>query len=539
MPVFQELTENARKVMRDMSVTQRLAVVMTGVTVALALGMMVFIGSLSEKKGTLPLPVRVPPKQYEEFRVLLEDEGISPTYERDTQSIHVPIEQVDRAYMLLARNDLFTDDSHAGFEQMLARVDYTITEPNRQAMMRVAKQNELSRIIQTMTAVESADVILVEGDRRRLGAPVVPRGSVMIRTAIGKEVTQGIADTIIALVAGTMAGLEKERVVVTDQDGRHWYATNESDSQWRSAQRLAQQRKLEEAMQQKVESQVRSFYPGCEAFAFVTAVLDLDTMETEIHKKLEGPVKRARKSSREQKTTRGPGAPVGTQPNVVRQTNTGGGPTEYSEYSEKDSDTLFDTGEQITVERKIPGKLEEDGLSVSVVMHLPAHYERSEEGEVVRDDQGEPVRTAGPELTEPQVFDLQRNIAAAIGHPAPREIEIKQVGWTPPLEGEDQQDWAAVMADLARQHLTALILAGFAVVGFVMIWTQVRRVVPAEELAALEDEIASPEGAPFGEVSDEDRSNQAFEQMRNRIADIVDEDPKKAASLVKRWMVME
>jgi len=54
--MLQQLGESAKNVLRDMSVTQRLAIIMTGITVATALGLMVFVGSISEEKGFVALP---------------------------------------------------------------------------------------------------------------------------------------------------------------------------------------------------------------------------------------------------------------------------------------------------------------------------------------------------------------------------------------------------------------------------------------------------------------------------------------------------
>jgi flagellar biosynthesis/type III secretory pathway M-ring protein FliF/YscJ len=41
------------------------------------------------------------------------------------------------------------------------------------------------------------------------------------------------------------------------------------------------------------------------------------------------------------------------------------------------------------------------------------------------------------------------------------------------------------------------------------------------------------------ELSDVDKANAQFEQLRGKVADLVEEDPRRAAGLVRRWMTKE
>ncbi|MBN1257547.1 MAG: hypothetical protein JXA52_07560 [Planctomycetes bacterium] len=538
MAVFQELGENARRVMRDMSVTQRLAIMMTGLTVALALGMVVFIGSVSEDVSTVPLPLTISPTEWAEVESLLLESGIESTY--DVQKGVVTVDSKDRydAWVLLAQNDMFDEDSHLGFEKALADIDYTITESNRQSIMLVARQNELAKMIATMKQVESAKVMFDGGDRNRIGPPIKPRASIMIKTALGKKLDQAVAETIISLVSASLSGLDKTNVTVTDQHGAHYYTRSTDDSGFMAAERLAQQRMLQEHYKQIVEDIARAFYPGIEAFGFVTVVLDLDTKREKTTEVLEGVAIRKQTSKEESESTSKPSAEVGTVPNTVRSANVSGGGGEHQKFTRKTGDTTYKPGEKITETIKTTGEIKD--MSVSVMMHVPAKVELDPATNKPKlDADGKPVRIPAPLLSAEEVTTLQRAIAEGIGHPKFSDIVVKQVEWSPPFEAEDEVKLSAVLLAMVRENLTGIILGGITLMTLLMIYAQVRRVIPAEEMAMETPEAEEAIPSLFEGIGEDDRANIAFAQMRTKIGEIVDEDPKKAASLVKRWITAD
>lgn len=538
MEVFQQLSENARKVMREMSVTQRLAVIMTGITVATALGMMVFIGSLSQDTSWIALPITVEPgKEHDDIAQQLKDGGIEYKYDITDKQMQVPTRLRDKAYMLLASNNLLTEESHTGFEEMLSKITYSTTQSTQQDMMRIALQNELSKMIKSLEIIDDATVVIDGGRKRVLGTPVRPRASVKVSVKKGKKLTQDVADSIVALVSSSKAGLDKKSVVVVDQEARHFYAKDDDSMSAWSIERLALQRREEELMRSKIEEAVRTFYPRAEAFAFVNIEFDLDKKGNTVHDILEGQVKRKKTHKQEYQSTEPLGNEVGVNPNISRN-NQGSGAAKVTTNSIKDADILNENGFKDSYHHMAPGDVKE--MSVSVVMHLPYIYDTDEEGKVKQDEKGEPVSVSAPLLAQEEVQTLATFISKSVGLKSVRDVSIRQVEWEPPLDtGDGEQSTATILRDIAVRNLTAVVLAGLAIAGLIMIWSQVKRVIPSEELSSLEEEMSLPKFDGFEEVSDEDKKNASFEQMREKIADIVAEDPKKAASLVKRWLIME
>ncbi|MFH0910030.1 MAG: flagellar M-ring protein FliF C-terminal domain-containing protein, partial [Planctomycetota bacterium] len=292
--------------------------------------------------------------------------------------------------------------------------------------------------------------------------------------------------------------------------------------------------------QRKIEDLVRSFYPGAEAFVFVHSVLDLDRKGSDTREMTEGQILRQVKDQRTASSTEGPENQVGANPNVARLTPTGESGRKTEETT-KGSDTSFKPGERVTYEHQTPGKVE--NITVSVVMHLPPVYETNEDGtKKVNELTGQsiPTKESQPPLTDEELADLQKSVTAAVGLKSVRDVEIRQVPFLLARATiEKPKTTGFLLRDVAVRNFAAILLALMLLVVMVAIFLQVRRVIPSEEFAALEEEVPEAPPPAFEEMTEDERANATFEQMRDRIAGIVSEDPKKAASLVKRWLVME
>jgi flagellar biosynthesis/type III secretory pathway M-ring protein FliF/YscJ len=69
------------------------------------------------------------------------------------------------------------------------------------------------------------------------------------------------------------------------------------------------------------------------------------------------------------------------------------------------------------------------------------------------------------------------------------------------------------------------------------IYAQASRAIPSEEFEIPEEEALGISMVP--EITEVDQANATFEQMRDRVNEVVSEDPKKAAGLVRKWLKRE
>ncbi|MHC4883546.1 MAG: flagellar M-ring protein FliF C-terminal domain-containing protein [Planctomycetota bacterium] len=543
MEAMQQMVDSARGVLRDMSVTQRLSIVMAGVTVAVFLGSMIVIGSMSEERGYVALPIEVEPgKDYDQIKAVLEENGFEHKYIFEAKRIQVKIEDRNRATMLLATEELLEKDSATGFEAMIGKVQFHTGEPMRKEMMRIAKQNELAKMIETIDMVEKAKVVLAVGKDKVFGPLIRPRASVNLKTYRGKDMNQKVADSIILLVSASAAGLNPKDVIVTDSHGRHFRSTDEDTGSARALKKREFQILEERNARTKVEELARRFYPGAEVVAFVDVELDMTEKKTWDKKVYEGMPLRSITKKRAFSSTKPIGGEPGTNPNVLRTAGTGRGNEEITSDNTKSSDVTNDNSILKTETVYAPGEV--TNMSVSLVMHLPPVYKTDEEGRIVLDDETKepiPTKDSAAEMDAQARMDLKKQIVAALGMSGvggADQVEVKQVKWELWRDMSPRAESAgSILAQLAIKNLTVFVLGALILVGMLLIWSQMRQPTPAEEQPLFDEEEETPSALDL--PSDADKKNASFLQMREKITEIVDEDPAKAASLVKRWLVME
>lgn len=540
MEVLSRLFGNAQRIRREMSSTQRVAIYMTGITVMVSLSLMAFIGSTGKTSHTMVLPPHVAPDKYQEYAELLKGAGVDPKYIMSSQRIEVPEEQVDQAMMLLAENKLLGKDAYIGFNEMIERVNYTTSNPHRKTMMVVARQNELERMITSIDAIKSANVILTTDEDKLLYGRqrIRPRAAVKVTTALGRDLTQDVADTIIHLVASSTQQMMPESVVVVDQHGQNFRSRDGNSN----AERAGTRKKLEELESQKIRSRVeelcRASYPNVEAFAFVDLALDMDEREKEAYEVTPGQPLRIRGEKMNRESIKKEPAVTGVTPNTARSANLGGGGGAQTTdvMTRKTSDTTNENGKTITRTKFAPG--DRKRLSVSVVLQLPYENELDPKTNqpVIDEVTMLPKRKAAPALSDSEVTSLILGIQKSTGVESVRDIELRQVEWKPPLDGFER---AATVADVLKEFLmkngVALVMAFLVLVVLLVLRGQIMRALPAEEI--MPDLVASLSSRDSGE--DEGDPNSNFEILREKVADIISEDPKKAANVLRRWMVSE
>jgi flagellar biosynthesis/type III secretory pathway M-ring protein FliF/YscJ len=116
------------------------------------------------------------------------------------------------------------------------------------------------------------------------------------------------------------------------------------------------------------------------------------------------------------------------------------------------------------------------------------------------------------------------------------EVELLQVAWSPPVEPEaPPPSSAARLRKWAMANLVPLVMVFILVISVYLIYVQARRALPSEEMELPPEESVAMEA----EISESDQAMQQFEALRGKVDDIVAEDPKKAASIVRRWMTKE
>jgi flagellar M-ring protein FliF len=559
MEIIKQLMNEARSVLQEMTSTQKASVMTLVLTVAVSLAMVMWVGSGTDEKGMVPLPRKIDPGQAKEFKDRLEANGITPVEFRDDYKLWVPMDLSRKAVLFLAQENLLPKDEGDGFQETIRAWHFADTREKSQEAMRAARAVEMKLLIESIDDVKDAKVVYSDEGANSLFRPQMrPSASVRVVMKLGKSLNPEMANTIIALVAASKAGLEEKYVVVTDQSGKQFSARAPDDMNYVAAKKWEMERKLNDDLKDKLENLLLSSVPNIEfgggVDAFVFHTVDFDKVEVETLDFREGQITRERTEKREMSNTKHPGNQVGTGPNVDRAANVnaaGGGTVEETKESRKLAERSFQPGHRKELRTVAPTVIDK---SVSALIHLPYQYQRDADGKII------PEKTAdGKEVIDPvtgqvkgirestQAFSaaeqdkLKTLIARAAGIKTADiadKIDLSFVPWQPRTEPDPLPPPASTkLFNMINEKFVPIIMAVVLFGAVYFIYAQAKRSIASEEIVIPGEEDLSASLLPS--VSEADQNQASFEAVRNKISDAVAEDPRKAANLVRRWMSRE
>ena len=557
MNVLKELLENARKILSQMSSTQRASVLTMVITVASLFVLIVWFGSLGEKSLNVPLNVEVPLAQFDSLRELLTKNGISQVdYDPKAQLLLVPEKERYKALIVLAKANLLPATSNGGFEKALQETKFTDTKKITAERLKIALQNEVATMIEGIEGIDKAKVVYSDAEQKTLfRTPFRQRAAVKVKTAYNRPLTQDIADTIISLVTFSRAGLEERDVQVTDQDGRHFTKDSEENLGRVATKALEMNRATSNIVKKDIEELVRRAIPHSEAYVWVDTTWDLSRRKETEHILTAAMPKQTKSLKITDRHTDMPGNIVGTQPNIRRNANmqqnegTGRKIERNYERSEKfvNNDFSYKDTENIpcpTIKKQ----------TISVVVHLPYEYrhidndpskgwimEKIEDLKAIDPDApNEPMRKQFPmePLKDDALLALENAIRKAAGMlegEEAREVVIQQIPWRPALEPDKRKEVVDHWKEFFASNAIPLILMAILLIAMVFLYLQAKRALPSEEVELPDLGELSGVGAAKM-FSEQDRNQADFENLRSQIGEIIDEDPGKATSIIRRWM---
>ena len=557
MNILRQLWQDTQSVLRDMSVTQRLAVTCMVLTVAVWLTFAAWMGTTPGETGRRPLPVEVEPGDVNDMIAQLKLKGIKTAeYDYDNRRILVNADEERNAVIALAEDGLLKEAHAFGFNEMLDRWSFSDTRMRSEEAMRLARSNEVARLIENLDSVKEAQVIYSDDARNSLfGLAHKKTAAVRIRTKLKKPLTETEANTIISIVASAKAGLDERDVVVTDQMGNKFHASASNGLTAMGKQKWDYEFKLDEEMRRRLEAVIRQYVPNIQyegdVNAFPKHEVAFDYREQTYREVLEGQPASTRSSKISRRSNRRPSEEPGVQPNVRRSANLSNPWGWYvDETSEdiKEAERVNENSIRETATRFAPSVT---NLTVSAIIHLPYQLKRDADGNPVQamNEQGEPLidpesrmtmweRESTTLLSPAQVEELKRQIALAAGIPIadiPEKIEVSQVAWMPPVHaprgGESQ--FRHLIAQVRENLGLIASLFLFIVAGLVM-WYFTSRPIPTEVEDPIEPETISL--AMTHDDDDDEQGDEEWDKLRAKVVAAVQEDPKRAANLLKRWM---
>ena len=540
-----------------MSVTQRLAVTCMILTIALFLTFASWMGATPGETGRRPLPVEVEPGDVNEVLSQLSAKGIkSAEYDFTSRRILVNVDEEKSAVIALAEDGLLKDAHAFGFNEMLARWSFSDTRMHSEEAMRLARSNEVARLIENLDGVTEAQVIYSDDARTSLfGVAHKKSASVRIRTKLKKSLSEEQANTIIALVASAKAGLDPRDVVVTDQLGNKFHASASNGLSALGKQKWDYEFKLDEEMRRKLENVIRQYVPNIQyegdVNAFPKHEVAFDQRQQTYHEVLEGQPASTTSEKMSKRSSQRPSEEPGVQPNVRRSANLSNPWGWYVNESSEDVKRAARTNQNSIRRTDTVFAPSVTNLTVSAIIHLPYRLKRDADGKPVQavNEAGDPLldpetrmtmweRESVEPLTAAQIEELKRQIAHAAGIPLadiPEKIEVSQVAWMPPVQSpQGAEPTLAYVYRIFKDNLTAFATLMLFVVAFITMWYFTSRPIPTEVEDPIEPGAISL--AMTQDEEEEEMSDEEWDKLRAKVTAAVQEDPKRAATLLKRWM---
>ncbi|HEB60043.1 MAG TPA: flagellar basal body M-ring protein FliF [Gammaproteobacteria bacterium] len=492
----------------------------------------------------------------------LEQAGIKYRVDPASGALLVEAGSVHKARMQLASAGLSIEND-LGFELLDREEGFGTSQFIQNARYQRALEGELARTIMSMSVVRSARVHLALPKqssfvRRQKKASA----SVFLDLYSGRNLSEQQVSAILSLVASSVPNLELEQVTVVDQKGRLLSGGERQGAMALSASQFEHTRKVEQEYIRRIEN-ILGPVVGLENMrAQVVADLDFTTVErtAEVFNP-DQPAIRSEQRIEEQSAgslTAGgiPGAlsneppAAGVAPEQAGQPGQGGAAGAPSGSRRSRAVTNYEIDRTISHTRRAPGSLRR--LSVAVVLNY-----RPGKPAPQPDATGEPPAdgTATPaggdaELvpvpyTDEELLRFTELVKEAVGFDALRGDSVKFINapFTAPPEVEPlpeagilEQPWVS----------TALKYSGAALVLVVLLFGVLKPIM--RSLAQYAHVVERPQ-AEEGELAEDQLSLTGpearlpkpggYEANLNMAQDVVQQDPKLVAQVIKSWVATD
>ena len=525
--------------------------VMLGIALSVAIGVAVVLWSQGESYA--PLFANLDPKDATEVTQALQAAQVEYRVDETTGAILVPADALHRIRMQLAAQGL-PRDGGMGFEILQKDPGLGVSRALEAARFQRAMEGELARSIEALGPVGHARVHLAIPKQsvfvRRRKAP---SASVVLELRPGRVLEAGQVDAITHLVASSVPELAPSKVTLVDQKGRLLSGQDRTRGIGLSSAQFDYTRRLEDHYRRRVIDILVPLLGEDAVRAEVTADLDFTQVETTQEEyKPDKPALRSEQTAVEESRldpVQGvPGAlsnqppAAGSAPEKAVAGKDGAEPASKPVNISKRATRNYELDRVLSHTRTPTGRLQR--LSVAVV--VDDRIEAGPDGRATRVPRSPEELNRIEELVRQAVgYDPRRNdqirvVNAAFHDLGPVEALPEPALW--------DQPWFWSLVRQAGGVLVVLILI------FTVIRPALKRLTQppsdsqvlvtaegpgavAEEEEGLEGELSPEQQAALGlEEKFQLPGPKSYEQTLEAARQLVREDPKRVAQVVRRWI---
>jgi len=483
----------------------------------------------------------------------LESRAVPYQFSQGGRALMVPGDQVHKLRLQLAEQGL-PEGGNVGF-QIMDEQAFGISQFAEQVNFQRGLQGELASSIEALGPVSRARVHLAMAKPSVFIRDREPaKASVVLTLEAGRALGDGQVDAIVHMVSSSVPELALEDVTVVDQAGRLLSRPSGSGGGLDGTQ-LEYVREVERVYRQRIESILAPILGAENVRAQVTAEVNFARREetNERYGPNQGGNPAAVRSSQTRAVYSGgedlaqgvPGALTNTPPGTAASPVQQGDDQQDGENTQDDDNATKRLNHEDVINYEVD-------RNITHVQHERGQVERLSVAVVVDyrqgvDDNGQP--TAEP-LSEEQLTRINQLARQAMGFSAERGdgLEVVNSPFTR-VEPEDQQRawwqdpfWQEFLFSMGRWLLVGLA----ALLLYLLVLRPMLKRYTSQAPAPAARPAQAPAPAPPAARDEDDpepaeprrrrRRSSAYEQNRQDLQDMAQEDPAMVAMIVRNWM---
>lgn len=521
---------------------------MVGLAASVALGLWLVLWL--QEPNYQPLMNNIKAQDLEEVTRVLNLNGVDFKIDHRTGMLLVESTKLYESRMKLAATGI-TNEQSVGYEILDKEQSLGTSQFMEATRFKRGLEGELARSIASFNNIRNARVHLAIPKRSVFVRDTRhPTASVLVETSTSRPITREQVDSIVNLVAGSVAEMNKTQVTVVDQNGNLLSNNDETELDKMVSKEFEYSRKMEEVLNKRINSLLTPIM-GAERFRSEVSA-DIDFTKTESTEESYNPdaqVLRSEQTLDEQRQTMTEGGIPGALANqppgnaeVPEQAGQagaqeGGVPTNIRSQKTRN----YEVDRTISYTRNQQGNLKR--LTVAVAI---------DDIRTISPDTGEVAFTPWTEAELERLTLLVRN---AVGYSAARGDSVNVINTPfapvivePFVEPEIwEQDW---FWDFVWKGLAVLM-------AIIVIFTVIRPTfknlassgAQAKEFALAGDDdglaqMSSMGGGAAGErvslsAADEfllPGASEGFDQQINALKGLIAEDPARVAQVIRQWV---
>jgi flagellar M-ring protein FliF len=521
---------------------------MVGLAASVALGLWLVLWL--QEPNYQPLMNNIKPQDFDEVTRVLNLNGVDFKVDHRTGMLLVESTKLYEARMKLAADGI-TSEQASGYEILDKEQSLGTSQFMESTRFKRSLEGELARSITSFNNIRNARVHLAIPKRSVFVRDTRhPTASVLIETSSSRPITREQVDSIVNLVAGSVAELNKSQVTVVDQNGNLLSNNDETELDKMVSKEFEYSRKMEDVLNKRINSLLTPIM-GSERFRSEVSA-DIDFTKTESTEESFNPdaqVLRSEQTLDEQRQTMAEGGIPGAlanQPPANAQVpeqagragaQDGGVPTNVRSQKTRN----YEVDRTISYTRHQQGSLKR--LTVAVAI---------DDIRNINPETGEVTFTPWSEAELERLTLLVRN---AVGYSATRGDSVNVINTPfapvivePFVEPEIwEQDW---FWDIVWKGLAVLMAV-------IVIFTVIRPTfknlassgAQAKEFALAGDDDGLAQMASMGEGAAGERvslsasdefllpgASEGFDRQINALKGLIAEDPARVAQVIRQWV---